>query len=110
MGSFVDGAQYNVNSVSFGIETANVTQPVTVRLYTATNFPVGFPGSLTQIATTTINVTSAQSGTVVTTPLVATVPAGTSQLVMELFTPDGRRPGTCSLWGRTRIRKAGRVI
>ena len=40
--------------------------------------------------------TSAQSGTVVTTPLVATVPAGTSELVMELFTPaQGSDPVLC---------------
>jgi hypothetical protein len=64
-----------------------------VRLYTTSNFPVGFPGSLTQIATTTLNVGSAQNGTVVTTPLVAIVPAGTPQLVMELFTPNGQPGG-----------------
>src|SRR5204863_6864741 len=33
--------------------------------------------------------TTAQSGSIVTTPLTATVPAGTSELVMELFTPNG---------------------
>ena len=75
MGTFVGGAQYNVTSVSFGVESANNTQPVTVRLYT--NSGGAFPGGTrTQIATSTINVTSAQSGTVVTTPLMATVPAG----------------------------------
>ena len=93
MGSSVGSAQYDVTSVSFGVEYANLTQPVTVRLYTTTNFPTGFPGSLTQIGTTTISVTSEQTGTVVTTPLVAVVPAGTSQLVMELFTPNGQTAG-----------------
>ena len=92
MGTFVGGAQYNVTSVSFGVESANNTQPVTVRLYTNSGAP--FPGGTrTQIATSTIDVTSAQGGTVVTTPLVATVPAGTSELVMELFTPDGQTAG-----------------
>ena len=90
MATFTGSRQYNVTSVSFGVEVANVTQQVLVRLYTTTNFPTGFPGSLTPIASTIIDVTNAQSGTMVTTPLVATVPAGTSQLVMELFTPDGQ--------------------
>ena len=96
MGTFAGGQQYNVTSVSFGVEEATGaggTQPVTVRLYTTTNFPVGFPGSLTQIATTTIQVPDAASGTVLGVPLVATVPAGTSELVMELFTPDGQAAG-----------------
>lgn len=93
MDTFTSGTQYNVTSVSFGVESANVTQSVRVRLYTSTNFPNGFPGSLTQIGTAITTVGSAQDGTVVTIPLVATVPAGTSQLVMELFTPDGRTEG-----------------
>jgi hypothetical protein len=93
MATFTNGAQYNVTSVSFGVESANVNQLVRVRLYTTTNFPAGFPGSLTQIGSAIVSVGSAQNGTVVTTPLVATVPAGTSQLVMELFTPDGRTAG-----------------
>ena len=86
-------AQYNVTSVSFGVESVNVPQSVTVRLYRTTNFPAGFPGSLTQIASAMVSVSSAQSGTIVTTPLEAAVPVGTSQLVMELFTPDGRTAG-----------------
>src|SRR5438105_4932324 len=49
MATFTGGQQYNVSSVSFGVESANVTQSVTVRLYTTMNFPAGFPGSLTQI-------------------------------------------------------------
>ena len=92
MGTFAGGQTYNVDSVSFGVESANNTQPVTVRLYT--NSGGAFPGGVrTQIATTTIDVTAAQTGTVVQTPLAATVPAGTSELVMELFTPDGAAGG-----------------
>src|ERR1044071_7175422 len=93
MATFTGGQQYNVTSVSFGVESANVTQSVTVRLYTTTNFPAGFPGSLTQIGTTTINVGPSDTGTVRQTPLMATVPAAASQLVMELFTPDGTTTG-----------------
>src|SRR5678816_2060807 len=90
MTAYAGGGQYCINSVSFGVEFANTTQPVTVRLYTTSNFPAG---GLTLIGTTTINVGSAQNGTVVTTPLVVTVPAGTPQLVMELFTPNGQPGG-----------------
>ena len=68
----VGGAAYNVTSVSFGVESANNTQPVTVRLYTNAGAP--FPGGTrTQIATTTISVTAAQTGTVVTAPISAIV-------------------------------------
>ena len=41
------------------------------------------------IGSSTVTVTSSQGGTVITTPLLATVLAGTPELVMELFTPDG---------------------
>ena len=75
MATFTGGAQYEVTSVSFGVESANVTQPVRVRLYTTTNFPIGFPGSLNQIGSAIVSVGSAQNGTVVATPLVTTVPA-----------------------------------
>ena len=93
MAAYTGGGQFCITSVSFGVEFANTTQPVTVRLYRTSNFPTGFPGSLTLIGTTTLNVSSAQNGTVVTTPLAATVPTGTSQLVMELFTPNGQPGG-----------------
>src|SRR5207344_2466427 len=107
MASFTNGAQYCINSVSFGVELANTLQPVTVRLYTTANFPTGFPGSLTLIGTTTLNVSSAQDGTVVTTPLIATVPAGTPQLVMELFTPDGQTAGNLFLVGSNSAPETG---
>ena len=98
MATFTGSQQYNVTSVSFGIETANAagtgtTQPVTVRLYTTSNFPVGFPGSLTQIGPTTMVNVADQTLTVLSVPLVATVPAGTTQLVMEVFTPSGQVAG-----------------
>ena len=92
MAAFTGSQQYNVTSVSFGIETANAgtgtTQPVTVRLYRQTTGT--FPGgSRTQIATTTVNVAD-QTQTVLSVPLVATVPAGTTELIMEVFTPNGQ--------------------
>ena len=90
MGAFTGGAQYDVSSVSFGVQSVEFNnQPVTVRLYTNNGEP--FPaGTRTQIAAGTV--TPEQSGTVVTMPLVATVPAGTTELVMELFTPDSFSP------------------
>ncbi len=92
MGSIAGGAQYNVSSISFGVELANQTQPVTVQLYT--NSGGAFPGGTrTQIASTTLNVGPSDTGTVKQVPLVATVPAGTSELVMELFTPNGEASG-----------------
>lgn len=91
MTSFVGGAEYDVNSVSFGVKSAGTTQQIIVRLYT--NAGGTFPGGTrTLLAASTILVTSAQSGTVVTSPLMATMPAGTSELVMELFSPETGSP------------------
>jgi hypothetical protein len=94
METFAGSREYNVSSVSFGIEAANagsnLTQPVTVRLHRQTSGT--FPGGTrTQIATTTVDVAN-QTQTVLSVPLVATVPAGTTELIMEVFTPDGRAP------------------
>jgi len=99
MATFTAFQEYNVTSVSFGIEAANAgrdsTQPVTVRLHRQTSGT--FPGGArAQIATTTINVAN-QTLTVLSVPLVATVPAGTTELIMEVFTPDGRAPVNHSL-------------
>ena len=80
---------YNVSSVSFGVETVTTSLPITVNLYTTTGFPTGFPGSLTLIGTGMTTVVTAQAGTVVNVPLAASVPPGTSQLVMEVNAPDG---------------------
>jgi subtilisin-like proprotein convertase family protein len=92
MATFAGGQQYNVTSVSFGIENADAsgtgtTQPIDVRLYTQTTgtFPAG---TRTQIATTTIQVAD-QALTVLDVPLVAIVPAGTTELIMEVHSPDG---------------------
>ncbi len=102
MSSFVGSNVYNVTSVSFGIEQATGaggTQSVTVRLHTSNQpFPTGFPGSLTQIATTTINVPDSASNTIFTVPIAAAVPAN-AQLVMEVFTPDGTVAGNLLFMG-----------
>ena len=83
---------YNVTSVDIGIENANdgagAGQPVTIRLYQQTSGT--FPGGTrVQIGTTTATVQD-QTLTVLNIPITASVPAGTSQMVMEVFTPDGQ--------------------
>ena len=108
MTTFVGGSDYNVTSVSFGVEEATGaggTQPVTVRLYT--NSGGAFPaGTRTQIATTTIQVLDSASGTVLNVPLVATVPAG-SELVMEVFTPNGQATGNFFFIGSNTAAETG---
>ena len=91
---FIPFPSYIITSVSFGVESADNPQPVTVRLYV--NNGAAFPaGTRTLIGTSTVTVTSAQSGTVVTIPFPSGgVPWGTAvELVMELFTPDGQTAG-----------------
>jgi hypothetical protein len=93
MAAFAGSQQYNVTSVSFGIEYAQAgggasSQPITVRLYRNNGLP--FPGgSGTLIGSTDITVQN-QTRTIVSVPLIATVPAGVSELVMEVFVPDGQ--------------------
>ena len=84
------GLAYNVSTVSFGVESVNNPQTVTVNLYTAATFPAG---TRTLIGTSgPISVSSANNLTVVTQPLFVTVPAGTALLVMELASPSGQIP------------------
>jgi subtilisin family serine protease len=96
MNTFTGGQEYDVTSVSFGIEQATsgsgTGQPVTVNLYTNSGGP--FPGGTRTLLASTgsINVAD-QALTVFSTSLTATVPAGTSELVMEVFTPDGQPDG-----------------
>jgi hypothetical protein len=95
MATFTGSRQYNITSVSFGIQIAQSGggsgQPVTVRLYTGSGG--AFPGGNgTLIATTSVNVMD-QAQTIYTAPLVATVPAGAFELVMEVFSPNGVAQG-----------------
>jgi hypothetical protein len=96
MASFTGGAEYDITSISFGIEQASsgsgTGQPVTVNLYTNSGAP--FPGgTLTLLATSgPINIPD-QSLSIFDVPIVATVPAGTSELVMEVTNPDGVEAG-----------------
>ena len=106
MASVTGGHQYVVKAVAFGVESANNTQPVTVRLYA--NNGGAFPaGTLTEIGAATVNIMPNQSGNVVTVPLGATVPPNTGELVMELFTPDGTTAGNLFFVGSNKAPQSG---
>ena len=86
MAIFSGRNKYFIRSVSFGVKWARVGQSVRIRLYT--NNGGTFPeGTRTEIGSTVVGLSTVQSGTVVTTPLLAVVPARTEQLVMEVFSP-----------------------
>lgn len=119
--SFGIGTTWNVMSVDIGIEEASsggggspsrgaasisggskgtskliapsgAGQPLTVKLYTSSMpFPTGFPGSLTLIGMTSTSVAD-QALTIINVPVTGTAPAG-SQLVVEVFTPNGEAAG-----------------
>lgn len=92
--SFPLSADINVCEVQFGIETATGaggTQPVTVNLYTGTGaFPGAF-GSYTQIATNALSVPD-QAASIFPASISGLALAG-SNLVVEVFTPDGQAAG-----------------
>ena len=100
---------FNVTMVEIGIEQANGgggTQPITVNLWTSSQpFPNGFPGSLTQIGTANINVPD-QALTLFQIPVTGTAPAG-SELVVEIFTPDGTAGGNSFFIGSNSLGQTG---
>jgi hypothetical protein len=101
MASFTGSQQYNITQVSVGMESARseggAGQPLTVRLYTNTGG--AFPGgNRTQIASRNVTLLDT-SLSFLTVPLAATVPAGTSELVMEVFTPSGQDAGNAFFIG-----------
>jgi len=109
MATFAGSQQYNVTSVSFAVELARSGsgsgQPVSVRLHR--NSGAGFPGGVrTQLAATNITV-SDQTQTIVNVPLIAVVPAGTSELVMEVFTPSGIVAGNTLIIGTNAAAQTG---
>ncbi|MCU1266309.1 MAG: Peptidase domain protein [Acidobacteria bacterium] len=83
------------------------TQPATVRVYrqTAGSFPSGFPGSLSLLGTSNFNVTD-QAATIINVPITADVPAG-SELVVEVFTPDGTATGSLIFIGSNSAPETG---
>jgi subtilisin family serine protease len=104
MNTFTGGLEYDVTSVTFGVEQATsgtgTGQPLTVNLYANHGSP--FPGGDWQsnlIASSgTINIPD-QSGTIFSQSITATVPAGTLELVMEVMTPDGGSVGNAFFVG-----------
>jgi hypothetical protein len=109
MATFTGSQAYAVTSVSFGIESATSGsgqgQPVLVRLYA--NSGGAFPGgSRTQLVQTSLTVAD-QTQTVQAVPLSAIVPAGTSELVMEVFTPSGQGSGNSFIIGSNAAAQSG---
>src|SRR5581483_10058324 len=112
MATFTGGAEYDITSVSFGIEQATsgtgTGQEVTVNLYANNGAP--FPGGDWQsnlIATSgPINIPD-QSGTIFEQPITATVPAGTLELVMEVSNPDGTAAGNAFFIGSNTAAETG---
>jgi hypothetical protein len=103
MGTFTGGAQYDITSVSFGIEDASSgsgSQQVIVNLYANNGaaFPAGYPASLTLLASAPVSVPD-KSAMILTVPIVASVPAGTLELVMEVHSPDGTAGGNAFFIG-----------
>ncbi len=92
LASFGQG-DFNVCSVEVGVEEASSaggSQPITINLYTVASGT--FPGgALTPIGTSSTTVAD-QSLTIVDFP-VAGFAAGTLDLVVEVFTPDGEAAG-----------------
>ena len=107
--SFPLTADINVCEVQFGIETATGaggTQPVTVNLYSGTGaFPATFPGGYTQIGTASLNVAD-QSATVFPAAVSGLATAG-SNLVVEVFTPDGQTAGNLLFIGSNASGQSG---
>jgi len=98
MNTFTGGQEYDVTSVDFGIEQATsgtgTGQPVEVRIYA--NHGAAFPGGDWQsnmIADSGMVNIPDQSLTIFNQPITVTVPAGTLELVYELFTPNGEVDG-----------------
>lgn len=102
LNSFGIYSELNVKAVEIGIEQATSSgsgQPLTVNLYTSAG---AFPGGArTLIGTTTVTV-SDQSGTIISIPITASVPAG-SELVVEIFTPDGQAVGNSFFIGSNNL-------
>lgn len=88
--------QYNVTSVDFGVENAagaGGTQPITVTLYEIANGAAFVTANLTQRGTTSFNIPD-QALTIANAAVTGTIldPAA-SDLVVEIFTPDGQTAG-----------------
>jgi Subtilase family/PA domain/Fibronectin type-III domain len=112
MNTFTGGQQYDVVSVSFGIELADsgsgTGQPLTVNLYANHGSP--FPGGDWQsnllVSSGSINIPD-QNLTIFPVTLTVSVPAGTLELVMEVMTPDGVAAGNAFFVGSNAAPETG---
>jgi hypothetical protein len=109
MATYTNGRAYDITSVAFGVDSARsgsgLGQPVTVRLYT--NIGGAFPGGTRiEIASSTVTVMDTTLN-FINVPFAITVPAGTSQLVMEVFTPSGQDAGNAFFIGSNREPQTG---
>jgi hypothetical protein len=83
---------FNVCGVRFGVQNADAggtstSQPLSIRVYANTG--AAFPaGTRTLVGSVDGTITDG-TNMIVETPITATIPAGTNQLVAEIFTPDG---------------------
>jgi hypothetical protein len=93
MNTFTGGQAYVITSIEFGIEQAQslfgTDQPLTVNFYVNHGSP--FPGGDWQsnllASSGEIRIPN-QEDTIFNVPLIATVPVGTLELVMEVLSPD----------------------
>ena len=111
-GASKGGSQPNGASKSSISRNARLSAPagggqsITVNLYTSSMpFPAGFPGSLTPIGTATVNVAD-QSLTILNVPVTGTAGAG-SELVVEVFTPNGEAAGNLFFIGSNAAPETG---
>ncbi len=86
--------------------TGGGSQPITIRLYTSSMpFPTGFPGSLTLIGSVSTTIAD-QADTIFNIPVTGTAAAG-SQLIVEVFTPDGEAAGNLFFIGSNAAAETG---
>lgn len=97
---------YHITSVDVGVDNSSAAggqgadQPMVVRLYAKIGaaFPANYPNMGAMIGEANVQVPN-QLLTIMNVPLVATVPAGTNELIMEVFTPSGVADGNLLMIG-----------
>ncbi len=106
MSAFPDG--FDVCELQVGVEQAvgaGGTQPMTVNVYA--NSGGAFPaGTLALLGTAGVSVAD-QSLTVLTVPLAVGIPAGTTEMVLEVFTPNGITAGNSFFIGSNNLGESG---
>ncbi len=105
---------FDVCEVQIGIEEATAgqpalgggpTQPITVNVW-ANSGAVFPPGTLALVGTAAVNLQD-QALTVLTVPLAASLPPGTSEMILEVFTPNGQQIGDRFFIGSNNLGQTG---